>query len=144
LQALVSETDDASAHRDQARYNNAGHILRCGMLLELQSHVHARKATDRQTALAALVDAWVIAAAVAKNFGFIDLSLAATQRGRDYAELHGGPGVLSFARWYLALGLMRLSARTTERQPCWLRRSVTSHRVSNSPHLTPPWRRWSG
>jgi transcriptional regulator with XRE-family HTH domain len=111
LQALVSETDDASAHRDQARYNNAGHILRCGMLLELQSHVHARKATDRQTALAALVDAWVIAAAVAKNFGFIDLSLAATQRGRDYAELHGGPGVLSFARWYLALGLMRLSAR---------------------------------
>jgi hypothetical protein len=67
--------------------------------------------TDRQTALAALVDAWVIAAAVAKNFGFIDLSLAATQRGHDYAELHGGPGVLSFARWYLALGLMRLSAR---------------------------------
>jgi hypothetical protein len=33
------------------------------------------------------------------------------QRGHDYAELHGGPGVLSFARWYLALGLMRISAR---------------------------------
>jgi transcriptional regulator with XRE-family HTH domain len=111
LKALVSETDGASAHRDQARYHSAGHILRSGVLLELQSHVHARKATDRQTALAALVDAWMIAAAVAKNFGYIDLSLAATQRGHDYAELHGGPGVLSFARWYLALGRMRLSAR---------------------------------
>jgi transcriptional regulator with XRE-family HTH domain len=110
LEALVSETDDASAHRDQARYNSAGQNLST-VLLELQSHVHARKLTDRQTALAALVDAWMIAAAVAKNFGYIDLSLAATQRGYDYAELHGGPGVLSYAHWYLALGRMRLSAR---------------------------------
>ncbi len=110
LEALVSETDNASAHRDHARYNSASHNLR-SVLLDLQSHVHARKSTDRQTALAALVDAWMIAAAVAKNFGYIDLSLAATHRGHDYAELHGGPGVLSFARWYLALGLMRLSAR---------------------------------
>jgi hypothetical protein len=111
LESLVSETDDASAHRDQARYHSAGQNLRSGVLLELQSHVHARKSTDRRTALAALVDAWMIAAAVAKNFGYIDLSLAATQRGHDYAELHGDPGVLSFARWYLALGLMRLAAR---------------------------------
>ena len=110
LEALVSETDDASAHRDQARYNSAGQNL-SAVLLELQSHVHTRKSTDRQTALAALVDAWMIAAAVAKNFGYIDLSLAATQRGYDYAELHGGPGVLSYAHWYLALGRMRLSAR---------------------------------
>jgi transcriptional regulator with XRE-family HTH domain len=110
LEALVSETDDASAHRDQARYHSAGRNLST-VLLELQSHVHARKSTDRQTALATLVDAWMIAAAVAKNFGYIDLSLAATQRGHDYAELHGGPGVLSYARWYLALGRMRLSAR---------------------------------
>ncbi|MGH3871959.1 MAG: hypothetical protein ACRDSR_10670 [Pseudonocardiaceae bacterium] len=42
---------------------------------------------------------------------FIDLSRAATQRGHDYAELPGGPGMLSFTRWYLALGLMRLAAR---------------------------------
>ncbi|MGH3764608.1 MAG: helix-turn-helix domain-containing protein [Pseudonocardiaceae bacterium] len=111
LEALVSETDDASAHRDQARYHSAGQNLRSGVLLELQSHIYARASTDRQTALAALVDAWMIAAAVAKNFGYIDLSQAATQRGHDYAELHGGPGVLSFARWYLALGLMRLAAR---------------------------------
>ncbi len=110
LEALVSETDDASAHRDQAWYNSAGQNLST-VLLELQSHVHARKSTDRQTALAALVDAWMIAAAVAKNFGYIDLSLAATQRGYDYAELHGGPGVLGYAHWYLALGRMRLSAR---------------------------------
>ncbi|MGH3933847.1 MAG: helix-turn-helix domain-containing protein, partial [Pseudonocardiaceae bacterium] len=110
LEALVSETDDASAHRDQARYHSAGQNL-SAVLLELQSHVYARKSTDRQTALAALVDAWMIAAAVAKNFGYIDLSRAATQRGHDYAELHGGPGVLSFAGWYLALGLMRLAAR---------------------------------
>ncbi|MDQ2883939.1 MAG: helix-turn-helix transcriptional regulator [Actinomycetota bacterium] len=111
LGALVSETDDASAHRDQARYHSAGQNLRSGVLLELQSHIDARKPADRQTALAALVDAWMIAAAVAKNFGYIDLSQAATQRGDDYAELHGGPGVLSFARWYLALGRMRLAAR---------------------------------
>ncbi|MGH3885775.1 MAG: helix-turn-helix domain-containing protein, partial [Pseudonocardiaceae bacterium] len=110
LEALVSETDDASAHRDQARYNSSGQNL-SAVLLELQSHVHARKSTDRQIALAVLVDAWMIAAAVAKNFGYIDLSRAATQRGHDYAELHGGHGVLSFARWYLALGLMRLAAR---------------------------------
>ncbi|MBV9031371.1 MAG: helix-turn-helix domain-containing protein [Pseudonocardiales bacterium] len=110
LEALVSETDDASAHRDQAHYNSAGQNL-SAVLLELQSHVHARKATDRQMALGALVDAWIIAAAVAKNFGYIDLSLAATQRGYDFAELHGGPGVLSFAHWYLAHGKMRAGAR---------------------------------
>jgi transcriptional regulator with XRE-family HTH domain len=111
LEVLVSETDDASAHRDQARYHSAGRNLRSGVLLELQSHVYVGKSTDRQTALAALVDAWMIAAAVAKNFGYIDLSQAAAQRGHSYAELHGGPEVLSFARWYLALGLMRLAAR---------------------------------
>jgi transcriptional regulator with XRE-family HTH domain len=110
LEALVSETEDASAHRDQARYNRASHNL-SAMLLGLQSHVHDQRSTDRQTALAALVDAWMIAAAVAKNFGYIDLSLAATQRGYDYAELHGGPDLLSFARWYLALGRMRVGAR---------------------------------
>ncbi len=53
----------------------------------------------------------MIAAAVAKNFGYIDLSLAATQRGHDYAELHGDPGVLSFAHWYLTLGRTRIGAR---------------------------------
>jgi transcriptional regulator with XRE-family HTH domain len=111
LEALVSQTDGASAYRDQARYNSAGQNLRSGLLLELQSHAFAGKLTDRQTALAALVDAWMIAAAVAKNFGYNDLSRAATQRGHDYAELHGGSGVLSFARWYLALGLMRVAAR---------------------------------
>ncbi|MGH3821783.1 MAG: helix-turn-helix domain-containing protein, partial [Pseudonocardiaceae bacterium] len=110
LEALVSETDDASAHRDQARYNSAGQNL-SAVLLELQSHVHDRNSTDRHTALVALVDGWMIAAAVAKNFGYLDLSLAATQRGYDYAELHGGPGVLSFAHWYLALGRMRAGAR---------------------------------
>ncbi|MGH3977034.1 MAG: helix-turn-helix domain-containing protein, partial [Pseudonocardiaceae bacterium] len=110
LEALVRETDDASAHRDQAHYTSAGQNL-SAVLLELQSHVHARKSIDRQTALVALVDAWMIAAAVAKNFGYIDLSLAATQRGYDYAELHGSPGVLSYAHWYLALGRMRASAR---------------------------------
>jgi transcriptional regulator with XRE-family HTH domain len=110
VEALVSETDDASTHRDQACYNSAGHNL-SAVLLELQSHVNARNSTDRQTALIALVDAWMIAAAVAKNFGYIDLSLAATQRGYDYAELHGGPGVRSFARWYQALGRTRSGAR---------------------------------
>ncbi|HEY3894975.1 MAG TPA: helix-turn-helix transcriptional regulator [Pseudonocardiaceae bacterium] len=110
LDALVRLTDIASAHRDQARYHSAGQNL-SAVLLELQSRIHARNSIDRQTALAALVDAWMIAAAVAKNFGYLDLSLAATQRGHDNAELHGGPGVLSFAHWYLALGRMRLSAR---------------------------------
>jgi transcriptional regulator with XRE-family HTH domain len=110
LEALVSKTDVASVHRDQARYTRAGQGL-SGVLLELQSHIHAGTSTDRQTALAALVDAWMIAAAVAKNFGYLDLSLAATQRGYDYAELHGGPSVLSFAHWYVALGRTRAGAR---------------------------------
>ncbi|HEY6421666.1 MAG TPA: helix-turn-helix transcriptional regulator [Pseudonocardiaceae bacterium] len=110
LEVLVNKTDDASAHRDQAHYNRASRNL-SAVLLELQSHIQDRRSTDRQTALMALVDAWMIAAAVAKNFGYIDLSLAATQRGYDYAELHGGPDVLSFARWYLALGRMRVGAR---------------------------------
>lgn len=99
LDALVRLTDIASAHRDQARYHSAGQNL-SAVLLELQSRIHARNSIDRQTALAALVDAWMIAAAVAKNFGYLDLSLAATQRGHDNAELHGGPGVLSFAHWW--------------------------------------------
>jgi hypothetical protein len=72
----ASATDNASAHRDQARYNSAGQNLAV-VLLELQSHAHIRKSDDRQITLAALVDAWMIAAAVAKNFGYLDLSLAA-------------------------------------------------------------------
>jgi transcriptional regulator with XRE-family HTH domain len=93
LEALVSEIDDASAYRDQAHYSSAGRNL-SAVLLELQSHIHARNSSDRQRALTALVDGWMIAAAVAKNFGYIDLSLAATLRGHDCAELHGGPGAM--------------------------------------------------
>ncbi|MGH8572200.1 MAG: helix-turn-helix domain-containing protein, partial [Gammaproteobacteria bacterium] len=59
---LTGQPYDASAHRDQARYHSAGRNL-SAVLLELQSHVHAGKSTDRLTALAALVDAWMIAAA---------------------------------------------------------------------------------
>lgn len=111
LDQLLDLADHASRHRDQARYWLAGHDLG-NLLLELQAHANVGNPADRERALAAMVESWMVAAAIAKNFGFIDLSVAATRHGSDYAHLLGAPGLLGFARWYEALSLMRLGARS--------------------------------
>lgn len=110
LDQLLSLADDASRHRDQARYSVAGRDLG-PILLDLQAHAYLASGADRQRALAALVESWMVAAAIAKNFGYLDLSVATTRRGHEYARLLDPPGLLGFARWYWALGLMRVGAR---------------------------------
>lgn len=53
----------------------------------------------------------MVAGAVAKNLGYIDLSVTAARRGVEFARRQSDPGVTGFAHWYWAIGLMRLAAR---------------------------------
>ncbi|MCA1671528.1 MAG: helix-turn-helix transcriptional regulator, partial [Actinobacteria bacterium] len=110
LAELIAWADRANEHCDQTRFSLAGHDV--GALLT-ESQVHAATATgaDRPRAFGALVTACMVAGAIAKNLGNIDLSVTAARRGYDFARRAEDPGLIGFARWYWALGLMRLAAR---------------------------------
>ncbi|MPZ64016.1 MAG: helix-turn-helix domain-containing protein [Pseudonocardiaceae bacterium] len=110
LDQLVAQIDQASAHVDQTRFSLAGRDAGA-LVTELHAHALTAKAPDSQPAFAALVTACMVAGAVAKNLGYIDLSVTAARRGVEFARRQGDPGITGFARWYWGIGLMRLAAR---------------------------------
>jgi len=110
LDQLVAWAEAANAHCDQTRFSLAGRDAGA-MLTELHAHTATATGEDRARAFRALVIACMVAGAVAKNLGYIDLSVTAARRGYHMARRHNDPGLIGFARWYWALGLMRLAAR---------------------------------
>ncbi|MGH4020536.1 MAG: helix-turn-helix domain-containing protein [Pseudonocardiaceae bacterium] len=110
LDELTCWAADANEHCDQTRFSLAGRDA--GVLVaELQAHALTAGSAERNRAFTALVTACMVAGAVAKNLGYIDLSVTAARRGYDFARRQDDLGLLGFARWYWALGLMRLAAR---------------------------------
>ena len=110
LDELVAWADAANLHCDQTQFSLASRDIGT-LATELQVHAATAIGPDRERAYAALVTACMVSGAVAKNLGNIDLSVTAAERGYDLACRGGDPGVTGFARWYWALGLMRLAAR---------------------------------
>jgi transcriptional regulator with XRE-family HTH domain len=109
LDALLTWTDEASQHRDQAHYAAAGRHLG-DLLTELQVHAHAGNSADRSRALGALVESWVIAGAVMRTHGYVDLAVSAARRAYDTARLLDEPALLGFARWFWSYSLVRVAA----------------------------------
>jgi len=110
LDELVSWARNANEHRDHARFSLAGRDIGT-LITESQAHATTAAGTDRTRAFEALVTACMVASAVARNVGYIDLTVAASRRGHDFACRQDDPGLTGFARLYWAEDLMRLPAR---------------------------------
>ena len=110
LDELVEWADRANEYRDQTRYSLAGRGIG-ELLTELHAHTLTSSAADRPRAFRATATTCVVAGAIARNAGHIDLSVSAARRGYDFAQRSEDLGLQGFSRWYWAQGLMRLAAR---------------------------------
>lgn len=112
--ALASLADKANEECGQAHYSLAGNDV--GSLLA-ESHASAFTVplTERDQAFTAAVTSCFAAGVVSSRVGNIDLAITAARRGYDLAKQHDNPGLLGFARWYWALELTSMGARTRAR-----------------------------
>ncbi|GGM50927.1 transcriptional regulator [Longimycelium tulufanense] len=101
--------DRMTAYLDQCRYDLAGRGLGA-LLTELQIIVATRGGEERQTALALLVEACLVAFGVTKNLGHPDLALEAARRGYEAARLSDDPALLGWASQRRAQALQRVGA----------------------------------
>lgn len=107
---LVSAAAAANAHLDAARFSLAGREL--GVLLT-ETHVAAVTggADTRRAALAALAEACLVGASVARHFGHADLAVQTARRGYDAARRLGDPTRAGLLTMHRALGLAWIGAR---------------------------------
>jgi transcriptional regulator with XRE-family HTH domain len=110
LSQLVKCADDANRFCDETRFSMAGRDI-AALIAESQAYAATATGADRTRAYGVLVTSCMVAGAIAKNLGNIDLSVTAARRGYDFARRADDPGLIGFAQWYWALGLMRLAAR---------------------------------
>jgi transcriptional regulator with XRE-family HTH domain len=103
---------EANVHCDEARYALAGRDL-AALLTEL--HVHAATGTPAaaRTALAALVEACVVAFGIARQLGHPQLAVQAMDRGHAAAVRLGDPALAGFTDLARAGAFSRLGARRT-------------------------------
>lgn len=111
LDQLTSLADRANEQCSQGRYDLAGKEVGA-LLTELQAHVRTADSADRQQAVCGIVNVCFAAGVVASRLGSIDLAVTAARRGYDVSRRYASPGLLGFARWYWALELTTLAART--------------------------------
>jgi transcriptional regulator with XRE-family HTH domain len=109
---LARRAAEANAQCDEARYALAGRDL--GALLT-ELHVHAATGTPAvaRTALAALVEACVVAFGIARQLGHPHLAIQAMDRGLAAAVRLGDPALAGFAGLARAGAFSRLGARRT-------------------------------
>ncbi|WP_367136516.1 helix-turn-helix domain-containing protein [Saccharothrix sp. HUAS TT1] len=110
LRELVAQAARANEHCAHSRYSQAGRGLGA-LLTDLHVHVVTGNAADRRVALAALVEACVVACGVARSLGNADLAVTAAGRGGEAARRLGSPALLGFTAMAGAGALSRLGAR---------------------------------
>ncbi|MGH3685941.1 MAG: helix-turn-helix domain-containing protein [Pseudonocardiaceae bacterium] len=111
LEALASLADECNEHCSQAHYSLARHDVG-SLLAESQAHALTAPAAQRDQAFTAAVTTCFVAGVVSNRAGNIDLAVSAARRGYDLARLHDNPALFGFARWYWALELTSMVART--------------------------------
>lgn len=109
---LAAWATQANAHCDEARYALAGRDLGT-LLTELHVHAATGTPTARRTALAALVEACVVAFGIARQLGDPQLAVQAMDRGLAAAVRLGDPALAGFAGLARASAFSRLGARRT-------------------------------
>ncbi|MBV9030468.1 MAG: helix-turn-helix transcriptional regulator [Pseudonocardiales bacterium] len=111
LEALASLADEANEHCGQAHYSLARHDIG-SLLAESQTSALTVPAARRDQAFTAAVTTCFVAGVVSSRAGNVDLAATAALRGYDLAQQHDNPALLGFARWYWALELTSMAART--------------------------------
>lgn len=111
---LAAWADAVNERCTQADYASAGRDLDI-LLAESQAHAFTGSRADRRAAVAAAVTACFAAGVVASRTGHMDMSVTAARHGYELACRHGDPGLLGFARWYWAIELTTLGARSRAR-----------------------------
>jgi transcriptional regulator with XRE-family HTH domain len=107
---LVRLAQLANTHYDEARYALVGRDFGA-VLTELHVHAATGDSDTHRTALAALVEACVVASGTVRDLGHGALAVAVARRGYDAAELLGDPTLTGFASMTRAGCLIRLGAR---------------------------------
>jgi len=111
LEALARLADEANEHCAQAHYSLARHDVG-GLLAESQATALTVSTARRDQAFTAAVTTCFVAGIVSSRAGNIDLAATAARRGYDLAQQHDNPALVGFARWYWALELTSMAART--------------------------------
>ncbi len=111
VEALATLADKANEQCGQAHYSLAGHDLG-DLLPQSQASAFTVLRDERDKAFTSAVTACFAAGVVSSRAGNIDLASTAARRGYDLAKQHDNPGLLGFARWYWALELTSMGART--------------------------------
>jgi transcriptional regulator with XRE-family HTH domain len=110
VEQLAAVAAAANRHVDETRYQVAGRDLGA-VLTELHVHAVSGAADERRAALAALAEACIVAAGIARSLGNVELSTLATQRASEAAALTGRPELASLAGMTRVGALVRLGAR---------------------------------
>ena len=110
VEQLVAAAAEANAHLDAARFSLAGRDL--GSLL---SELHVRAVTENddthRAALAALAEACLVGASIARHFGYADLAVATARRGCEAAGRLGDSTRAGLLTMHRSLGLAWIGAR---------------------------------
>jgi transcriptional regulator with XRE-family HTH domain len=109
LRTLVAEVSAANAHADDVQYDLAGRNL--GALITELQVTAATVPSDRETALASLAEACIVAYGLARTTGHIELAVTAARRGFDAATRAERLDLIGLASMCRAVALMRLGAR---------------------------------
>jgi transcriptional regulator with XRE-family HTH domain len=100
----------ANAYYDETRYALAGREFGA-VLSELHVHAATSDGETRRAALAALVEACIVATGTVRDLGHGALAVAVARRGYDAAEQLGDPALTAFASMTRGGSLIRLGAR---------------------------------
>ncbi|MCA1702151.1 MAG: hypothetical protein LC808_02320, partial [Actinobacteria bacterium] len=110
VEQLAAAAAKANAHLDAARFSLAGQDLG-SVLTELHVHVVTGDTDTRRVALAALSEACLVGASVARHLGHADLAVATARRGVDAAQALGDSTRAGLLTMHHSLGLAWIGAR---------------------------------
>ncbi|MGH3997000.1 MAG: hypothetical protein ACRDTJ_06010, partial [Pseudonocardiaceae bacterium] len=110
VEQLVAAAAQANAHLDAARFSLAGRDLGA-LLTELHIHVVTGDAETRRVALAALAEACLVGASVARHLGNADLAVHTARRGCDAARRAGDSTRTGLLTMHHCLGLAWIGSR---------------------------------
>ncbi|MGH3767464.1 MAG: helix-turn-helix domain-containing protein [Pseudonocardiaceae bacterium] len=110
IEQLISAAATANAHLDAARFSLAGRELGA-VLTELHVAVVTGSTDTGRAALAALAEACLVGASIARHLGHADLAVQTARRGYDAAQRLEDPTRAGLLTMHRALGLGWIGAR---------------------------------
>ncbi|MDQ3275354.1 MAG: helix-turn-helix transcriptional regulator [Actinomycetota bacterium] len=110
VEQLAAAAAQANAYLDAAQFSLAGQCLGA-LLSELHIHAVTGDSDTRRVALAALAEACLVGASVARHLGHTDLAVKTAQRGYDAAQRLDDSTRAGLLTMHHSLGLAWIGAR---------------------------------